>query len=200
MTDKNLSAVTDEDRRLARDWAEHIAFNVFGLANARMHAAARVILDAVPTPPRPTLADMTDDERAACLRMQCDTAPNRSVRGFIAYLYPGGCRIIERDTWEWRSCSDDMVTPRPDLPRMEWPGTEKAEDVLTVKIDDMIESADDPRLAALPAGSTLLDRDGDTVTKKDREEWTGFGHHLNESSGNTFGPWQVVYIPKGADQ
>ena len=127
MTDKNLSAVTDEDRRLARDWAEHIAFNVSGLANARMHAVARVILDAVPIPSRPTLADMTDDERAACLRMQCDTAPNRSVRGFIADIYPGGCRIIERDTWEWRSYSDDMVTPRPDLPRMTWPADKEAD-------------------------------------------------------------------------
>ena len=79
----------------------------------------------LPAPPRPTLADMTDVERAACLRMQCDTGPNRSVRGFIADIYPGGCRVIERDTWEWRSYSDDMVTPRPDLPRMGWPGTEK---------------------------------------------------------------------------
>ncbi|QDH93765.1 hypothetical protein HWC36_gp54 [Corynebacterium phage StAB] len=79
----------------------------------------------LPAPPRPTLADMTDEERAACLRMQCDTAPNRSVRGFIADVYPGGCRVIERDTWEWRSCSDDLVTPRPDLHRMEWPADKK---------------------------------------------------------------------------
>ena len=78
-----------------------------------------------PAPTRPTLADMPDDERAGCLRMQCDTGPNRSVRGFIAEVHPGGCRVIERDTWAWLSCSDDMVTPRPDLPRMEWPGTEK---------------------------------------------------------------------------
>lgn len=76
----------------------------------------------LPAPSRPTLADMTEEERAACIRMQCDTAPNRSVRGFIADVYPGGCRVIERDTWAWRSCSDDLVTPRPDLPRMEWPG------------------------------------------------------------------------------
>lgn len=75
----------------------------------------------LPAPSLPTLADMTEEERSACLRMQCDTAPNRSVRGFIAEVHPGGCRVIERDTWEWRSCSDDMVTPRPDLPRMEWP-------------------------------------------------------------------------------
>lgn len=85
-----------------------------------------VIRELLPAPPRPTLAELTDEERAACLRMQCDTAPNRSVRGFIADIYPGGCRVIERDTWEWRSCSDDMVTPRPDLPRMAWPGDKKS--------------------------------------------------------------------------
>lgn len=76
-------------------------------------------------PPLPTLADMTLEDRAACLRMQCDTGPNRSVRGFIAAIHTGGCYVVERETWEWRSCSDDLVTPRPDLPRMEWPGTEK---------------------------------------------------------------------------
>ena len=79
----------------------------------------------LPALPRPTLADMTEEERAACIRMQCDTAPNRSVRGFIADIYPGGCRVIERDTWKWRSCSDDLVTPRPDLPRLTWPGEQK---------------------------------------------------------------------------
>lgn len=85
-------------------------------------------------PPRPTLADMTDEERAACLRMQCDTAPNRSVRGFIAEVHPGGCRVIERDTWQWLSCSDDMVTPRPDLPRLEWPADDQDGEEVT-KVD-----------------------------------------------------------------
>ena len=134
MTDKTDPAVTDDDRRLAREWAESIESATNSVESTtnpwsdRALAAARVILNDVPAPPPPTLADMSDVERAACLRMQCDTGPNRSVRGFIAEVHPGGCRVIERDTWEWRSCSDDMVTPRPDLRRIEWPGEPEAED------------------------------------------------------------------------
>lgn len=126
MTDQATPNATDKDRSLAREWAESIKSTTNSVESTgnpwsdRALAAARVILDTVPAPP--TLADMTDEERAACIRMQCDTGPNRSVRGFIAEVHPGGCRVIERDTWEWRSCSDDLVTPRPDLPRMEWPG------------------------------------------------------------------------------
>lgn len=146
-------------------------------------------------PQRPTLADMTDEERAACIRMQCDTAPNRSVRGFIADVYPGGCRVIERDTWKWRSCSDDMVTPRPDLPRMEWPADKKVEDVPPVKVGDVIESADDPRIDALPVGSILSDCDGENVAKR-HGEWVGLGYVPIPSEGMEFGPWTVLHIPK----
>ena len=124
MTELNIPDVTDDDRELARKWAASVESNPNFWGDID-RAAARVILHDLPDPPRPTLADMNEEERAACIRMQCDTAPNRSVRGFIADVYPGGCRVIERDTWEWRSYSDDMVTPRPDLPRIGWPGTEK---------------------------------------------------------------------------
>lgn len=59
MTDKMTTDVTDEERRLARKWAEDI---VTGLSNDRMRAAARVILDAVPAPTPATLADMPGPE------------------------------------------------------------------------------------------------------------------------------------------
>ena len=90
----------------------------------------------------------------------------------------------------------DEVTPRPDLPPLEWPHTyQEAKDTTPAKIGDVIESADDPRLPALPPGSTLRDRDGDTTTKE-REDWGGFGYPPNESEGKELGPWTVVYIPE----
>lgn len=195
-----IPAVTDDDRRRAYEWAKSVEANL-DTWGGRLSAPARVILNAVPTPPRPTLADMTDDERAACLRMQCDTAPNRSVRGFIADIYPGGCRIIERDTWEWRSCSDDMVTPRPDLPRMEWPADEEAEDGPPVKAGTVIESADDARIPALPVGSVLLDREGEEVTRmgKGPDTWDGPGYIPIAGDGTEYGPWTVARLPKKSD-
>lgn len=197
MTDQNIPAVTDDDRRQAYEWAKSVESNL-DTWGGRLRAPARVILNAVPAPPRPTLADMTDGGRDACLRMQCDTGPNRSVRGFIAEVHPGGCRVIERDTWEWRSCSDDMVTPRPDLPRMEWPSEKKVEDVPPVKVGDVIESADDHRVSALPAGTVLRDLDGEEATKMGGgiDHWRGPGYIPIAGDGTEFGPWTVARLPR----
>ena len=80
-------------------------------------------------PQRPTLADMTGKERSACRWMQCDYAGETSdftSPGVIGYFDHGDrkaviltptCGIVRRDY--------DRVTPRPDLPRLAWPGTEK---------------------------------------------------------------------------
>ena len=195
MTEQNIPNVTGDDRKLARKWAESVKANPSFWGDID-RATARVILDAIPAQ---TMADMTEEERHECRWMQCDAGPY-GRRGLIIKTGEWAVYVADKETGIHSNYSPDLVTALPDLPRMEWNGTEKAEDETTAKIDDMIESADDPRLAALPAGSTLLDRDGDTVTKKENGEWTGFGHHPNESSGNTFGPWQIVYIPKESDQ
>ena len=85
----------------------------------------QALRDMLPTPPRPTLADMTDDERAECQRMQCDVGGEdaRAViihphweNGSASVLWSGG--FFTYPDWE-------QVTPRPDLPRLEWSGTEK---------------------------------------------------------------------------
>ena len=196
MTKQNIPDVTVAEQRLARQWAKSVEANR-DTWNDSIRAAARVILNAACVP---TMADMTEEERHECRWMQCDAGPY-GRRGLIIDTGEWDVYVADKETGAYSNYSPDLVTARPDLPRMDWEGTDqKVEDETAVKIDDMIESADDPRLAALPPGSTLLDRDGDTVTKKDNEEWTGFGHHPNESSGNTFGPWQIVYIPKGDDQ
>lgn len=58
-------------------------------------------------PPLPTLADMTPEERAACAWMQADLAD--------------GGRMILDQNGRSDGVPADRVTPRPDLPRLEWP-------------------------------------------------------------------------------
>ena len=193
----NYDNLADQVREIAEKMHLHASHsNVLGTEEEYIRFFARQLDELVPVP---TMADMSEEERAECKWMQCDAGPC-GRRGLIVKVKYWSVYVVDKETGVYSDYSPDLVTARPDLPRMDWEGTEKAEDANTAKVDDMIESADDPRLAALPAGSTVLDRDGDTVTKKDNEEWTGFGHHPIESSGDTFGPWQVVYIPKGADQ
>lgn len=216
----------------------------------------------LPAPPRPTLADMTDEERAECQWMQAD------VDGFHEKLV-----IARIDQTDWSAVILDRngrydevpagaVTPRPDLPRMTWPGTEKPAPDLpgdwrvadhkdngrvivttpnndgrvyyvlpsdldglgfdwlfchteeltyidqgnstttgpnTLAVGTVIESADDPRIAALPVGSILLDRDEEATTKRPGA-WTGVGNTPNPTEGAEFGPWTVLHIPKEDDQ
>ena len=75
-----------------------------------------------PTPPRPTMADMPYEERAKCQWMQaeiidCDEplviARIKPIDGSPVILYRDGLSI---------GVPADYVTPRPDLPRLEWPG------------------------------------------------------------------------------
>ena len=124
MTDQTIHDVTDDDRRLAREWAS----NVRRHADKHFPAAraiARVILNAVPSPPRPTLADMTNEERAACQWMQADVA-DHDTRYVIANPHDrhGEAALIAADGQiDW--ILPEYVTPRPDLPRMEWPGDQQ---------------------------------------------------------------------------
>ena len=171
------------------------------LANKDMEAAEMIaeIKSVLPTPPRPTLADMTAEEIAKCQQMQADMKGEDS-RVVITnpYWVNGRARVMTRDT-RMRVVRWTSITPRPDLPRMLWPGDQEVEDANTVKVGDLIRYPDDPRLDALPDGSTLLDLDDDPVTKLEGE-WAGRGYIPIESDGEEYGPWKVVYIPKETDR
>ena len=261
MTDKTTpTGITPEEAKKAREWALH-ALNKPGASTTAEKAVARVILSTVPTPERPTLADMCDEERHACRWMQADVE-NRSVRYVIANPCDAegdAALIAPYGEIEW--FSPDRVTPRPDLPPLELPGDKKptpalpdgwrladhdvcgrvvvttqtpnsdgnvyvvlpvgqnlmgfdwrscdpdeltyidqdAPDANTVKEGDVIESADDPRLDALPTYSALQDRDGDVVVKGEKI-WAGDGYPPIPYEGDEFGPWTVLHIPKRADQ
>ena len=89
-----------------------------GTAADKVQALHELIL----FPPRPTLADMTADERAECQRMQAEVKGDDS-RVVIAnpYWMDGSARVMGRDT-RMRAVPWASITPRPDLPRLEWPG------------------------------------------------------------------------------
>lgn len=121
MTDQTVPDVTDDDRKLAREWAEFIESDVTGLSSRRKRAAARVILDAVPA--LPTLADMTPEERDDCQWMQADTAgaDDTCVLFVIGTRSAKGVAKGGRVTTGPHKC----FTPRPDLPRLKWPDNDQ---------------------------------------------------------------------------
>ena len=91
-----------------------------GTAPDKVQALRELIL----FPPRPTLADMTEEERAACQWMQCDVkgdAPSVILRA------GGLCvHLVDKAGIPFKANHGD-VTPRPDLPRLEWPSLQGAD-------------------------------------------------------------------------
>ena len=155
----------------------------------------------LPAPPRPTLADMTREERDGCRWMQADAGQLGRVVIVTPDKTDNLAALLDRQG-NVAYGGHDTVTPRPDLPRLEWPDDQKADDVPPVKVGDVIESADDPRLAALPAGTVLRDLDGEEVTRSEGGPgtWRGAGYIPIPSQGNEFGPWTVRRIGLVADQ
>ena len=173
--------------------------NVRGTEEEYVRFFAIQLEGILPTPTPPTLADMTPVARRACQWMQCEV---RGERRIITLVLDDSDEnyVVTLDSSGYIShCSLEWVTPLPDLPRMEWPGDQKAEDANTVEVGDVIESADDPRFAALPVGTILLDRDGEAATKRTRS-WTGAGYEPIDSEGDEFGPWKVLHIGEETDQ
>ena len=123
MTDKDLS---EKVREIAEKMHRHANHNnVRGTEEEYVRLFADQLEALLPTPPRPTLADMTPEERAACQWMQADVV-NRRVRYVIANPFDEDDEIalIDHDgdiCW----LSPEYVTPRPDLPPLPWPGDKK---------------------------------------------------------------------------
>ena len=79
--------------------------------------------------PAPTLADMTEDDLAECQWMQADTEARGRAIIIVAEWVDGHAELIDR----WGNsfyAAHDTITPRPDLPRMEWPGDKKPDPAL----------------------------------------------------------------------
>ena len=74
------------------------------------------------TPALPTLADMTEGERRDCQWMQADVKGYESRVVIVnPYWKDGSARAMwpnaRMGAVPWK-----RITPRPDLPRLEWPG------------------------------------------------------------------------------
>ena len=142
---------------------------------------------------RPTLADMTEAERAACRWMQCDyggIVPSPQSRGVIGYfgheekkavILTDTCGIVRRDY--------TSVTPRPDLPRLTWPGDKNPA----------------PAVPALPEGWRLADHKEDgrvivTNTTPNRDGRVYFvlpAPGLMGRDGSSCTPDELTYIEQG---
>lgn len=120
MTDQTIPAdkvrdIRDQYARLIEDAGTKEAQAYYGYVVKDLDAL-------LPRPPHPTLADMAEEERDACRWMQADVA-NRSVRYVIANPFDedNDAALIAPDgNIGW--ILPGYVTPRPDLPRMTWPG------------------------------------------------------------------------------
>lgn len=192
MTDKTIPAgLTRDEARAVREWAERA--RAAEVQDDTVVHAARVLLAVLPKPP--TLEDMTPEDRRECKWMQADTEQlGRAV--ILAPYTIGGLAVMLDQSGKVSYKAPVLVTPRPDLPRFDWPHTyQEAKDATPAKIGDVIESADDPRLDDLPLGTVLLDRDNDAVTKRG-DAWHGLGYYPTPGEGDEFGPWKVANIPE----
>ena len=123
-----------------------------GTAADKVHALHELIL----FPSRPTLADMTLDEQAECTGMQADL-----VQGDRVVILDGipehddRVQVLESSLDVYRPVSVD-VTPRPDLPRLEWPG-----DTSEPALPEGWRLADHPNYGRVIVTSPAPDADGD---------------------------------------
>ena len=190
MNDQTAPAVTDDDRRQAYEWAKSVESNL-DTWGGRLSAPARVILNAVPTPPLPTMADMPEEERPACQRMQCDTGP-AGRRGVITRAEDWHVYVVDKETGKHSTYSPDLVIPRPDLPRLTWPGDTPA-----------------PAPAALPEGWRLADHPdhGRVIVTTETPDIGGYVYAVAFSPGRTTGFYwfscktdELTYLDQEADQ
>ena len=124
MTDQMIPAdLHPEDVEHAHSYVQDYLDATY--APDRTLAVARVLQALLPPPPLPTLADIPPEERSASRWLQCDHGiPGRSrSRGVIGYFdYEDEKAVILTTTCGVQRRDYAHVTPRPDLPRLEWPG------------------------------------------------------------------------------
>lgn len=98
--------------------------------------------ESLKPPELPTLADMTPEDRDGCQWMQADVY-SFDRRMVITEVRTMCADLIERDGERW-NVGLERVTPRPDLPRMEWPGDKKPAPAPAPALPDGWRLADHP--------------------------------------------------------
>ena len=162
----------------------------------------RALTALLPPPPLPTLADMTEEERAACKWMQADVA-GEVIRpviinpfwtdGTIRVMWPGG--LVEE-------IDRGRVTPRPDLRHMEWPGDQGAVPAAappnTLTEGSEWDNVDALARACEESGRdqiVVADKDGDVFVWGVDAEWWETG-----LPGCDYAPHTIIHAGKKADQ
>ncbi|MHD0241477.1 hypothetical protein ACQZF5_05255 [Corynebacterium diphtheriae] len=111
----------------------------------------------------PTLADMTVEEREKCVLMQAQDLGGKLC--IIRSVDPLGASVLYRDGTNG-SWGLDSVTPRPDLPKLEWPSSEPEPEF---SVGKMLETHEDFENA--PIGTVAIDADGDIIRREDEASW-----------------------------
>ena len=150
------------------------------------------IRDLLHTSTPQTLADMTPDEQDECAGMQADLAQGDRVVILDGTPDAAGLvQVLEKSLDVYRAYPAE-VTPRPDLPRMEWPGNEKP--------DPAPALPDGWRLADHPEYGRVI------VTTENPDEYSlvAFVHRdddLHRGHGSDWrDPAELTYIDQEVDQ
>lgn len=123
MTDQTIPA--DQVRDLAKRLRSYVGPTLTAGECQVWERAAEAIEALLPAPPLPTLADMPPDDRAACQWMQCEVHDVPGLREGVLVCTDQDCGYVLDEKGETWFLDHTKVTPRPDLPRMEWPGDQK---------------------------------------------------------------------------
>lgn len=168
MTNQNVPAdLTPGEAKRAREWALH-ALNKPGASTTAEKAAARVVIATVPEP-RPTLADMTEQEQRDAVGAWARVVIGKGeYTGIIDCTPENGRLVLLRPGAGAAAWSDaDKVTPLPELGRAYNPDGTPAPRTRTgvpaPRLQELLDSvagypADDPvrALGALMSGLTGL--------------------------------------------
>ena len=123
MTDMIPAGITPEEEKKAREWADDVLEGRAAAIVPIEETIARALRAYLPPPPRPTLADMPYEGRKECRWMQADSKPTGSRVVILEPNWTVGAARVLRETGRAIEARADALTPRPDLPRMEWPST-----------------------------------------------------------------------------
>lgn len=113
-------------------------------------------------PKLPTLADMNVQEREKCVLMQAEDGGGN----LCVVLSVERCAAVTYKDWSKGILDLTAVTPRPDLPRLEWPSHEPEPEF---SVGKMLETVEDFQNA--PIGTVAIDADGDIIRREDEASW-----------------------------
>lgn len=126
-----------------------------GTAADKVHALYDMLIPMLQK--RPTLADMTDEERDECQWMQADVYDTEGEWVIRESPHSNAVQLVNR-AGKCLTVAAKDVTPRPDLPRLEWPGDTPT---TAPALPDGWRLADHPHYGRVLVTWETPDRDGD---------------------------------------